>query len=697
MSASGSDSGGEEFYGLTQDMFLLAGNPNPVGLPYLRQVLSSGQDAEDRLSLLGSIEMSGGYSDEGSESELLPSAAPGYGATSPARPGVTLVWRELCATLTHKQSFYKRHFTSERPRITKVLNNVSGAVVGGSLLALMGSSGAGKTTLMNALAHRTSRSLHLCGQILLNGRPAGASMARLAGYVHQHDLFVGSLTVKEHLMFMARLRMDKSSTRADRVGRVTELMRELGLYKCRHTRIGVPNEDKSLSGGERKRLAFATEIMTDPPLLFCDEPTTGLDAYNARKLVRMMREMAARGKAIVCTIHQPSSDVFAMFDRVLLLAEGRLAYCGTTAGALTFLDGLGHKCPATFNPADFFIHTLAMLPNHENSSRAQIRRIADNFAVSEHAKEIERIISEQESLQFSQQGTEETDEVLDGIPQKPGWGVQLMLLTWRAFVDSYRNPAIHTLRILQKLLIAIVIGVCYSNIRLDQAGIQNVQGVLFTFITENTFPSLYGVLNIFPQELPLFLREHKNGIYRCDVYYVAKMISLIPGFIVDPVVFCSVCYWMVGLRRPAYSFLMTVLTIIFTANVASACGAMFSAMFESIPCIMLVLIPFDVVLLISGGLFINLRTMSPYISWVKYLSWFMYSNEALTVTQWNGVTNITCDASANLTCIHTGEEVISTNAFSSSHVPLDFAFLAVLYCAFHVLGFLGLYNRTRKS
>ncbi|KAF2362506.1 ABC-2 type transporter, partial [Trinorchestia longiramus] len=105
--------------------------------------------------------------------------------------------------------------------------------------------------------------------------------------------------------------------------------------------------------------------------------------------------------------------------------------------------------------------------------------------------------------------------------RKPGWAVQLGLLTWRAFVDSYRNPAIHSLRILQKILIAIVIGVCYSNIHLDQAGIQNIQGVLFTFITENTFPSLYGVLNIFPQELPLFLREYKNGIYRCDVYYTA--------------------------------------------------------------------------------------------------------------------------------------------------------------------------------
>ena len=86
------------------------------------------------------------------------------------------------------------------------------------------------------------------------------------------------------------------------------------------------------------KFIFNPQIITDPPLLFCDEPTTGLDSFNARKLVRMMKEMAARGKTIVCTIHQPSSEVFAMFDRLLLLAEGRVAYCGTSQGALAFFE-----------------------------------------------------------------------------------------------------------------------------------------------------------------------------------------------------------------------------------------------------------------------------------------------------------------------------------------------------------------------
>uniref|UniRef100_A0A2P2I4T6 Protein scarlet-like n=1 Tax=Hirondellea gigas TaxID=1518452 RepID=A0A2P2I4T6_9CRUS len=630
-----------------------------------------------------------------SESELLPTG-PTYGSLRSPDEGITLSWRELSATVPVKQSHWSSLFSNQRIQVIKVLNNVSGAVRPGSLLALMGSSGAGKSTLMNALAQRTSRQLTVYGEILVNGRRADGSMAALAGYVHQDDLFVGSLTVKEHLMFMARLRMDRNTSKAERVARVNELLRELGLHKCRNTRIGIPNQDKSLSGGERKRLAFSSEIITDPQLLFCDEPTTGLDAYNARKLVRMMKEMAARGKTIVCTIHQPSSELFGMFDRLLLLAEGRVAYCGTSSGALSFFDGLGHKCPSTFNPADFYIHTLAMHPNHEISSRARIRRIADNFAVSDHAKEIEQIITQQESLLQATTDLGECEPILTNVPKKVGWLVQMWWLTWRAFVDSYRNPAIHTVRILQKTLIALVIGACYSNVELNQAGIQNTQGVLFIFITENTFPSLYGVLNIFPQELPLFLREYKNGIYRCDTYYMSKMISLIPGFIVDPVVFCSICYWMVGLRQHAYHFFMTVLTIIFTANVASSCGAMFSAIFESIPYIMLALIPFDVVLLISGGLFINLKTLSPYVGWVKYLSWFMYSNEALTITQWTGVTNITCEVAEGLSCITDGQQVIAESSFEESHLPFDFLFLSILYCVFHTLGFFGLYSRARK-
>ncbi|XP_042230092.1 protein scarlet-like isoform X2 [Homarus americanus] len=692
---------------LPTEEFGMAGNPNPLGVPFFRNLPMMGLDQqEERASLLGSgqyVYQSSGsdtYSSdflrEGADDGLAKQSGLGYGTWKASEEGITLTWRDLSVYVPQKRGWFKG--THEQRPFKRVLNNVSGAVRPGSLVALMGSSGAGKSTLMNALAHRTPGGVIVDGDILVNSRRVSRSMTSLAGYVHQDDLFVGSLTVKEHLTFMTRLRMDRRRSNKQRLARVMELMKELGLLKAQNTRIGVPGHDKSLSGGERKRLAFATEILTDPPLLFCDEPTTGLDSYNARKLVRIMKDMGTRGKTILCTIHQPSSEVFAMFDKLLLLAEGRVAYMGSSSGALEFLDSLGHKCPATFNPADYYIHTLAVLPGHEHRSRERIKRICDNFAVSAYCKDIDITIQYQDNMCISNSDSGGSDDGFSrNIPQKPGWVVQLWWLTWRSLVDSYRNPAIHSIRILQKILIAFLVGVCYTNVKLNQAGIQDIEGVLFIFITENTFPSLYGVLNIFPQEMPLFLREYKNGIYRADTYYLAKMIALIPGFVVDPVVFCLICYWMVGLQRHAYHFFMTVLVTIFTANTASACGSMFSAMFESIPYIMLFLIPFDVVLLISGGLFINLSTMPWFIGWVKYLSWFMYSNEALTITQWADVKNITCEMPPGVPCIKNGQQVIQEYAFKASHLSYDFALLALLYTGFHVLGFIGLYLRARKK
>lgn len=623
----------------------------------------------------------------------------GYGTWGRQQEGITLTWQELSVYVPQKTGWFQNDMSQHRP-FKRVLSNVSGAVRPGSLVALMGASGAGKSTLMNALAHRTSGGIVVDGDILVNGHQINSAMTSLAGYVHQDDLFVGSLTVKEHLTFMTRLRMDRHSSHKQRQERVMDLVKDLGLLKVQNTRIGIPGTSKSLSGGERKRLAFATEILTDPPLLFCDEPTTGLDSYNARKMVKIMKDMANRGKTILCTIHQPSSEVFTMFDKLLLLAEGRVAYMGSSVGALEFLESLGHKCPATFNPADYYIHTLAVFPGHEARSRERIKRICDNFAVSAYCKDIDITIQYQDNMRLSnvECGMNYKDEsFFKNVPEKPGWLVQWWWLTWRSLIDSYRNPAIHTIRIMQKIFIAIVIGLCYTSVDVTQTGIHDIEGALFIFITENTFPSLYGVLNIFPQEMPLFLREYRNGIYRSDTYYLSKMVSLIPGFIVDPLIFCLIAYWMVGLQRHLYHFTMTVLAIIFTANTASACGSMFSAMFESIPHIMLFLTPFDVVLLVSGGLFINLTSMPWFIEWVKYLSWFMYTYEALTITQWADVTNITCEAPAGVPCIHNGLQVIEHYTFVPSHLALDFGLMAVLYCGFHLIGFAGLHYRARKK
>ena len=209
----------------------------------------------------------------------------------------------------------------------------------GEFLAILGASGAGKSTLMNTLLFRNLGGLNVSGSRLANGQAVTpSSLLASSAYVQQDDLFFGSLTVREHLTFHALLRMDKDVAKADRMERVEAVIQELGLSKCSDTKIGVPGKFKGISGGQMKRLAFASEVLTNPALLFCDEPTSGLDSVMAASVVEVMRNLASQGRTIVCTIHQPSSQIVNMFDKVLLMAEGRTAYLGDVPGANSFFE-----------------------------------------------------------------------------------------------------------------------------------------------------------------------------------------------------------------------------------------------------------------------------------------------------------------------------------------------------------------------
>lgn len=181
--------------------------------------------------------------------------------------------------------------------------------------------------------------MRITGDLCVNGHSIQPdSLTSQSAYVQQDDLFIGLLTVREQLVFQAMLRMDRHISTEHRLARVEEVLMELGLVKCANTKIGVPGRIKGISGGEMKRLAFACEVLTNPPLMFCDEPTSGLDSFMAQAVVAVMKNMAGRGKSIIATIHQPSSEVYAMFDRVLLMAEGRVAFLGDVDAAYQFFN-----------------------------------------------------------------------------------------------------------------------------------------------------------------------------------------------------------------------------------------------------------------------------------------------------------------------------------------------------------------------
>ncbi|KAJ8722907.1 hypothetical protein PYW07_004087 [Mythimna separata] len=326
----------------------------------------------------------------GNEVTLAIPAQRNYGAIGGVEK-VTYTWADINAFATESRARSRRTWNFWKPSASgmfqqrkQLLRNVNGAAYPGELLAIMGSSGAGKTTLLNTLTFRTPSGVLSSGTRALNGQPATPeALSALSAYVQQQDLFIGTLTVKEHLIFQAMVRMDRHIPYAQRMRRVQEVITELALTKCQNTVIGIPGRLKGISGGEMKRLSFASEVLTDPPLMFCDEPTSGLDSFMAQNVLQVLKGLAQKGKTVVCTIHQPSSELYAMFDKLLIMADGKVAFLGSPDQANDFFKDLGAACPPNYNPADHFIQLLAGVPGREETTRTTIDTVCTAFARSE--------------------------------------------------------------------------------------------------------------------------------------------------------------------------------------------------------------------------------------------------------------------------------------------------------------------------
>jgi ABC-type multidrug transport system ATPase subunit len=406
---------------------------------------------------------------------------------------VTLTWDGINAYLPSKIA--EKH----------IIKDVDGIAKPKKIMAIMGASGAGKTTLLNALNFRNSGKLKVYGDIKVNGQTVWSqeSLAAISGYVQQDDLFIGTLRVKEHLMFQARLRMNKKFTLADRVARVEEVLNDLNLKKCENTLIGDAEKGvKGISGGEKRRLAFASEIITDPMLLFCDEPTSGLDSFMAQAIVESMKNLAQQGRTIICTIHQPSSEVFEMFDNLCLLAEGRLAYIGQLQEAYDFFASIDYVCPKNYNPADYYIHKLSVVPAKKDASKAAINSVCDQFEKSKYKEDLQADID----LAIAEGPKNVNLHVERSYLYRAGFFTQLKCLMKRDVLSLSRDPFQIRAQFLQVILVALLFGAIFFKIKLDQQGVQNINGVLFLFITNASFFNLFPVINLFSAEVPIFLR-----------------------------------------------------------------------------------------------------------------------------------------------------------------------------------------------
>lgn len=249
---------------------------------------------------------------------------------------------------------------SLKPKESRViLNRVSGMFTPGKMTAVIGPSGSGKSTLLNVLGGRLS---HSSGTLKLGGIATRnpQDLKKHSAFVQQLDLFLQHLTVREHLETQICLRLGSGCPSAIRTAFADALITRFGLLKCQHVPIGTAGMKRAISGGERKRLSVATELITNPDVLLADEPTTGLDSTMAASVVSTLRGLAQSGRTVVASLHQPSSSLFAMFDEVVLLSEGHVIYFGDRLGSIEWFRRLGHECPKFANPCDFLIRTVSL-------------------------------------------------------------------------------------------------------------------------------------------------------------------------------------------------------------------------------------------------------------------------------------------------------------------------------------------------
>lgn len=501
------------------------------------------------------------------------------------------------------------------PKQTRiVLNGVSGIVCPGELLAMLGPSGSGKTTLLTALGGRLPGKI--TGSVSYNGHPFSGSIKRKIGFVTQDDVLYPHLTVLETLTYAALLRLPKGLTRQEKMGQAEMVIMELGLVRCRNTMVGGPLL-RGISGGERKRVSIGQEMLVNPSLLLLDEPTSGLDSTTAQRILATLRGLARGGRTVMTTIHQPSSRLYRMFDKVVVLSDGSPIYSGSATRVMDYFNSIGFKPGFNLvNPADFLLDLANGIvadtkqeDQHELHGRSERHDHASStkqFLISSYRKNLYPVLKAE-----IQQSLHDPIHPNSRLPSRNGtgserqwtttWWEQFMVLLRRGLKER-RHESYSGLRIFQVLSVAFISGLLWWHS--DVSHLQDQVGLLFFFSIFWGFFPLFNAIFAFPQERPMLIRERASGMYRLSSYYFARMVGDLPMELVLPTIFVTITYYMGGLKPSPVTFLLTLSVTLYNVLVSQGLGLALGAMLMDVKQATTLASVTMLVLLLAGGYYI---------------------------------------------------------------------------------------------
>ncbi|XP_030510214.2 ABC transporter G family member 26 [Cannabis sativa] len=570
-----------------------------------------------------------------------------------------------------------------------ILKGITGSIGPGEILALMGPSGSGKTTLLKVIGGRLLENVK--GKITYNDIPYNPALKRRIGFVTQDDVLFPQLTVEETLVFSAFLRLPSNMSQQEKYGRVEMIIKELNLERCRHTRIGG-GFVKGVSGGERKRTSIGYEILVDPSLLLLDEPTSGLDSTSANRLLAILRGLAKAGRTIITTIHQPSSRMFQMFDKLLLISEGYPVYYGKATESMDYFSSLRFVPEIPMNPAEFLLDLATGQVNDIS--------VPSDFSTPRGAPEFEKAVIkylqhkyktqvEPMEKQENHQITKVSEQLHAAIQVKKDWTLswwdQFQILSKRTFRERCRDY-FDKLRLVQAIGVAVLLGLLWWKSKTDtEAHLRDQVGLMFYICIFWTSSSIFGAVYVFPFEKIYLVKERKADMYRLSVYYVCSTLCDMVAHVCYPTFFMIILYFMAGFRRTVPCFFLTLFAILLVVVTSQGAGELFGAAVLSIKRAGMFASLVLMLFLLTGGYYV--QHIPIFMQWLKYLSFMYYGFRLLLKVQYSGEQLYECESKSGCKPLQSSPSFDTVNlngGFQEVWVLLLMA-LAYRLCAYFCL------------
>jgi ABC-type multidrug transport system ATPase subunit/ABC-type multidrug transport system permease subunit len=532
--------------------------------------------------------------------------------------------------------------TSDNLDMKTILHPISGSAKPHEMMAIMGTSGAGKSTFLDILAGRLI-SDDVTGQMLANGNPIDfKNLRRMSGYVMQSDALFPHLTVRETIQYAAYLRCHKK-TEAQCNSIAEELIKLLKLESCADTIIGN-DIVRGVSGGQKRRVTIAVDIVHQPSVIFLDEPTSGLDSVTTLSLTSALRSIAKdTGKTIVMTIHQPSSKVFNMFDKVLFLSEGNVTYLGKVRDLMPYCRKfyLKHSCfppEATSeeekdlifqgNPPEVFLELCDQMIA-DGKTGLLFDDISAHLGIGEHANSAAQLDNPNRLSVFGGQEGKNLGELKlveyanDIIPE-------IKILMSRAFKSFSRTPEVFHARVGAATIFGLLVGTLFFQTHNNSQGTSD-RASYFIFTNAFFLYTALDALQIILQEREIFQREFSRGAYRGISYVLSGTFIILPFMFLIAVVFTSISYFLVNLPAVGSLYLFDMFQV-FLILTAGFCYAQMISVIAPDPMAGQVMGSGILsIMFLTSGFFIHQSEIPPWWIWMYYLSLFHWGFNPLMI------------------------------------------------------------------